>query len=50
MVGGRPTRTGGDLALPNNLIFLRILVAERSLHFAAWAICDIVSAFLLHII
>ena len=46
----QPTETGGDLALPNNRKFLRMLVIERSLHCASFAICDVVSLFLLHII
>jgi hypothetical protein len=49
MLGGRPARIGGDLALPNNRIFLQIFAIERSLHFAALAICDVVK-FPLHII
>jgi len=37
----------GELGLPNNRMFLRMLVIERSLHFASFAICDIVRLFLL---
>ena len=33
----------GELGLPNNRMFLRILVIERSLHFASLAICDVES-------
>jgi hypothetical protein len=46
----RPTETGGHLALPNNRKILRMLEIERSLHCATFAICDVVSLFLLHII
>ncbi|KAL5362014.1 hypothetical protein BJX96DRAFT_153267 [Aspergillus floccosus] len=49
-VDDRPTWTTGELALPNNLIFPRILVTESSLHFAAWATYDVVSLFLLYTI
>lgn len=37
----------GELGLPNNRMYLRMLMIERSLHFASLAICDIVSLFLL---
>lgn len=50
MLGGGPGVIVGELGLPNNLIFLRVLVIERSLHFARLAICDIVSLFLLIIL
>jgi hypothetical protein len=50
MLSCRPTETGGDLALPSNRKFLRMLVMERSLHRATFAICDVVSLFLLRII
>jgi hypothetical protein len=50
ILGCRPTETGGDLALPNNRKFLRMLVIERSLHCATFAICDVVSLLLLYII
>lgn len=49
MLGYRPTWTGGDLALPNNRMFLGILVTERSLHFGTFAIYDMVNLFLLNI-
>lgn len=47
MLGGGPGGIVGELGLPNNRIFLRMLVIERSLHFASLAICDVVSLFLL---
>ena len=47
MLGGGPGGIVGELGLPNNLMFLRTLVIERSLHFASLAICDVVSLFLL---
>ena len=50
MLGCRPTWTGGDLALPNNKMFLRMLVIEPHYTFATFAICDVVSPFLLRII
>ena len=48
MLGCRPTETGGDLTRPNNCKFLRMLVIECSLHCAIFAICAVVSLFLLH--
>ena len=48
ILDGRPGAIGGDLALPNNRIFFRMLVTDRSLHFATLAICGVVSFFLLH--
>jgi hypothetical protein len=38
---GRPSGTGGNLALPNNRKFFRMLVTEHSLHFATLAIWDL---------
>lgn len=46
----RPTEAKGDLALPTKRKFLRIFVMERSLHYATFTICDVVSLILLHII
>jgi hypothetical protein len=43
MIASRPAGTEGDLALPNNRMFLRMLVMERSLHFATFTIWDVVS-------
>lgn len=49
ILGCRPTEAGGDLALPNNRKFLRMFVIQRSLHCATFAICGVVSVFLLYI-
>ena len=43
MLSGGPGGIVGELGLLNNRMFLRILVLERSLHFASLAICDVVS-------
>lgn len=49
MFGGRPAEIG-DLTLPNSRMFLWIFVIERSVHFATFAICDVINLFLLRII
>jgi hypothetical protein len=43
MLSGWPGGIVGELGLLNNRMFLRILVLERSLHFASLAIGDVVS-------
>lgn len=50
MINGWPVGTGGDLESPNTRMFLRMLVTERSLHLATFAICEMASLFLLSVI
>jgi hypothetical protein len=47
MLGGETGGIVGELGLPKNRMFLRILVIGCSIHFAGLAICDVASLFLL---
>lgn len=45
MIDGWPVGTGGDLESPKSRMFLPMLVTERSLHLATFAIWEVVSLF-----